>query len=451
MKNLKSLLMIISIFLLFSCEDKKDDEEVILNDAPGLVSSDPYDGEINIMRGSKTITLTFDQNIILTNSDNIKLNDEKVIKAEALYKKLTIETILDEGKEYILNVPEKTIKGPTGIYNKAIKITFSTKEKVEVTTELVVGEASKEAINVFRFLRENFGKNIITGTMSNVSWNWNEAKWVHQHTGKYPVINGCDYLHLAESPANWIDYSDITPLKEWWDMNGIVTLSWHWNVPVSQGSNDRAFYAKETNFNINQAVIEGTYENDVIMADLEKISGYIKLLKDEGIPVLWRPLHEASGGWFWWGKNAESCKKLWIIMFEFFQKKELNNLIWVWTTQTKDDSWYPGDAYVDIIGRDIYNNNNSDQIASEFKEICNDYSSKLVALSECGTVSNLKSQISSGAMWSWAMPWYDYNTTNQINSTNFNGEAHEHADITWWKESFSSNKVLDLSQVPSLK
>ena len=138
-------------------------------------------------------------------------------------------------------------------------------------------------------------------------------------------------------------------------------------------------------------------------------------------------------------------------MFEFFQKKELNNLIWVWTKQTKDDSWYPGDAYVDIIGRDIYNNNNSDQIASEFKEICNDYSSKLVALSECGTVSNLKSQISSGAMWSWAMPWYDYNTTNQINSNNFHGEAHEHADITWWKESFSSNKVLDLSQVPSLK
>ena len=84
------------------------------------------------------------------------------------------------------------------------------------------------------------------------------------------------------------------------------------------------------------------------------MAGYLKLLHDANIPVIWRPLHEAAGGWFWWGKNADSFKKLWIQMFDYFKAQGLNNLIWVWTSETGDADWYPGDAYVDIIGRDLY-------------------------------------------------------------------------------------------------
>ncbi|MFR5757995.1 MAG: glycosyl hydrolase [Bacteroides cellulosilyticus] len=59
---------------------------------------------------------------------------------------------------------------------------------------------------------------------------------------------------------------------------------------------------------------------------------------------------------FWWGSDgADTYKKLWRYMFNFFKEKGINNLIWVWTTQTKDVDFYPGDEYVDIIGRDIYN------------------------------------------------------------------------------------------------
>ena len=93
-------------------------------------------------------------------------------------------------------------------------------------------------------------------------------------------------------------------------------------------------------------------------SDLEKIVPYLQQLQRAGIPVLWRPLHEAAGKWFWWGNGtAENYRKLWHIMFDFFKQRGVNNLIWVWTSEKNDPDWYPGDEYVDIIGTDMYGQN----------------------------------------------------------------------------------------------
>ena len=51
--------------------------------------------------------------------------------------------------------------------------------------------------------------------MSNVSWNINEAEWVHLHTGKWPAMTTVDYGHLNHSPANWIDYNHTQFLEDW--------------------------------------------------------------------------------------------------------------------------------------------------------------------------------------------------------------------------------------------
>ena len=77
----------------------------------------------------------------------------------------------------------------------------------------------------------------------------------------------------------------------------------------------------ETDFDIAKALQEGTKENQIIQSDLEELANYLLLLKQKNIPVLWRPLHEAAGKWFWWGKDADSYKSLWKLMFETFQKK----------------------------------------------------------------------------------------------------------------------------------
>ena len=69
--------------------------------------------------------------------------------------------------------------------------------------------------------------------MADVAWNYDMSTRVYEWTGRYPAINCFDYGHHAWSVAgaNWIDYGDITPVKEWSDAGGVVSLMWHWNVP----------------------------------------------------------------------------------------------------------------------------------------------------------------------------------------------------------------------------
>lgn len=130
-------------------------------------------------------------------------------------------------------------------------------------------------------------------------------------------------------------------------------------------------------------------------------------------------------------------------MFDFFRQKGLNNLIWVWTSQTKDVAFYPGDEYVDIIGRDCYNELSASEIASQYNELKQMWPHKLITLSECGSVAKIKEQWKAGAKWSFFMPWYHYNATSL--------SGHQHADNTWWKDAMEQEYVLTRDDLPSLK
>jgi len=325
-------------------------------------------------------------------------------------------------------------------------------QKPEEIPVLITTNASPEAVKVYHFLHENFGKKIISGTMANVSWNINEAQWVYMHTGVYPALNCFDYVHLHNSPSSWINYNSTAVVQNWWKANGLVAVMWHWNVPVRAGSSTYDFYTKNNTFDINKALQAGTYENKIVMADLQKTADYLFLLKQRNIPVIWRPLHEASGRWFWWGaKGAEPYKGLWKLMFETFEAKGLNNLIWVWTSEVNDAAWYPGDGYVDIIGRDLYNRQVATQVNNDYQKLKTDYPAKLIALSEFGNVAPISDQWAAGATWSWFMSWYDYNRTNAIGSVAFNETTHAHANIAYWKSAFADSLVISRDKMPSLK
>ena len=299
--------------------------------------------------------------------------------------------------------------------------------------------------------------------MANVAWNTDEAEWVGRFTGKYPAIAFFDYIHLASSPANWIDYGDISPVKDWWDAGGLVGAGWHWNVPVAEGSTDMTFDAENNTFSAANAVVEGTWENEVLDADLKKIADYLMLLQNEGIPVIWRPLHEAAGNtytyntgaWFWWGADgAQAYKELWIYVFNYFKDAGLRNLIWVWTTQTSsfddvDFEFYPGDGYVDIIGRDAYQDQTNSvdalNLASQFSAITQFSAHKMVTLSEFGGMPDMADQWNAGARWLYFMPWYDYD----LGEAGYNSENHSNADIGWWNASFASDVVISRDELPA--
>lgn len=588
-------------FGLAACNDTDAQYTIPQVDAPVLVGSDPAEGSV-VDDGDRVITLEFDKNIgfASANYDKITLTGGGQVTKAIVYgqsKTLTISTTgTPKGAQCTLTIPAGLIYGPNKVAASEITLNYSTKSAPPIDANPVMATSAK-AVALYSYLKNNYGNGVLSGMMAEVAWNNTSAEEVYQWTGKYPAINGYDYIHMPASVkgANWINYSDITPVKEWSDNGGIVTIGWHWLVPrkkvevggggdtpagetkelwsgsqdigtvwdwninvvidptsakegdvlrisysqntadyfqlkitdnsgnpfssykdidngwgcidLAAGSSsydltlnaadaetisstgfrvagyaltitkvelitasaaqamrraaakraasaysglnpntDYTYVPGETEFDLKNATVEGTWEKAFVDYDLANLAAYLKLLKDAGIPVLWRPLHEAAGGWFWWGTDADAFKALWKYMFNYLKAEGIDNLIWVWTSQTGDDNWYPGDAYVDIVGRDLYGDDAA-SCADNYTTLSAKYSNKIVTLSECGwseyanggqggRVANIADQWAAGARWSWFMPWYD-------NS----GAANQHADEAWWKAAMESEYVITRDKV----
>ena len=228
--------------------------------------------------------------------------------------------------------------------------------------------------------------------------------------------------------------------KAWYERNGIPILCWHWRDPSHL---TEAFYTKDTAFDISKILVETSDEYKAMIKDIDYTAGLLKKFQDNKIPILWRPLHEAAGGWFWWGaKGAAPCKKLWQIMFDrMVNFHGLHNLIWVWTREPNDDAWYPGDEYVDIVGRDIYKDGDHSSKVLEFNDMVNRYGGKkMVTISESGSFPDVDNLIKDAAGWSWYMPWYGKYTNDGV-----------YNPLDLWKKMFASDYVLTLDEMPNLK
>ena len=327
---------------------------------------------------------------------------------------------------------------------------------------------SAEAQKLITLLKEIHGQKTLSGTMACVNWNISEALWVHKHTGKWPAIAAFDFIHLPwSSTGGWIDYDDISVVKDWANEGGIVSICWHWNVPARSGKSGKyAFYwgtdagkeDEQTTFDVKKIFEPTSNEYQIMMQDIDRVAGILLKIKEAGIPVLWRPLHEAGGMWFWWGRDPDGCNELWRKMYDRFQELGVDNLIWVWTQSSSWNKpyndgyrWYPGDAYVDIVSMDIYNEPNANTIRTKCYDFLREYSpTKLTALTECGSVATMGQQWTAGAKWLYFMPWYDYAVSNNINATAFNQTSHCNANIAWWNEAFSHEYVLTRDDVKEL-
>ena len=321
-------------------------------------------------------------------------------------------------------------------YSAAQRITMYEAKAVDgnIHSRLVDADADDGTKELYDFLYYNYGRKIITCSMAQPVWDYDMACRVHKNTGKWPVMHCFDLMHLCYSPCDWIDYGDITPVIDWHRQGGAVSLMWHWQVPKSMGSTEYTSTADMTTFNPKNIMTEGSWEHKLFYTDLYEAYTVITQLQDAGIPVVWRPLHEASGNvpnggeaWFWWGKSgAEVFKDLWRRIYEYFSERGIHNLIWVWTSCEDDGDWYPGDEYVDIVGTDIYNRTVTD-VSERYGQLCRRYPTRMVTLSECGHVPDVSAQNDNGALWSWTMPWYG----NSDDGTPWGSDA-------WWSDAIKS-------------
>ena len=329
-----------------------------------------------------------------------------------------------------------------------------------------VTASTDAAKKLYGYFAEQYGQKTISSVMANVNWNNECAEKVYKLTGKYPAMNCYDFIHVCFSPANWIDYTNIAPVEQWYQAGGIVQLMWHFNVPKTQGGTDYTCTPSETTFKASNALVSGTWENQWFYGQMDKVVATILKLQQAGIAATWRPFHEAAGNatlksgaswgksWFWWGYDgADTYKKLWVTMYDYFKQKGINNLIWVWTTQNYngdssqynlDADWYPGDQYVDIVARDLYGYN-ADKNLQEFTEIQAQYPNKMVVLGECGKgdggdPSKMGDAWAKGAKWGHFMVWYQGGQ----------GSTDTMCSDAWWKDAMSCTDVITRDQLPNL-
>jgi mannan endo-1,4-beta-mannosidase len=323
------------------------------------------------------------------------------------------------------------------------------------------------AQRLMKFLADNYGRHIIAGQMD-LTWNdgTDMAERVYRDTGKYPALMGYDLMNAQAKSGSGL--KQIDEAAAWWNKGGIIQLMYHWRDPTGRNKETGGFYTKDTNFRIPYDVdaekwksAENGYENhaayDAMMRDMDFMAGQLSILQDKDIPVLWRPLHEAGGSWFWWGASGSKAYiALYRLMFTYFtQIKKLHNLLWVWNAQ--DKTWYPGDDCVDIIGDDIYTSPKfyGSQFADyyKFSKMCRDpeKNPKIVALSECGVIPSPGQMKDDGAWWSWFMVWNDANGREGADSKDSFWTGEYYNDNQHKKDVYNSSYVITLDKMPDLK
>ena len=268
-------------------------------------------------------------------------------------------------------------------------------------------KATPETVSLYKKLNQLTQSGYLFGHQDDLAYgvNWkyeNGRSDIKDVVGDYPALYGWDIAGLEKDDANNIDGIPFTKMKQYiTDANergGISTISWHFDNPATRKS------AWDNTPNAVKTILPGGENHQKFTSWLDKAANFFLSLKDKkgkNIPVLFRPYHELSGGWFWWGKGnctPEEFKTAWKFTFEYLQKKGVHNLIYVYNTasfSSKDDflANYPGDDFTDVLSFDAYQNNNDkegmkfiDEVQSQLK-ILNEIGlekHKLIAVAEAG-------------------------------------------------------------------
>ncbi len=292
---------------------------------------------------------------------------------------------------------------------------------VKPPTAPVDAQASSAARALLASLVSQYGTKTLTG-----QYEAKDNETVQKETGKTPAIFGTDLMDYSPSRVAYgakpdgIVEAAIARAKA----GQIVTVSWHWNAPSgllnTMGTDAqgkplnlmwyKGFNTKATTFDVQKALADpNSPDYKLLLRDMDAIAAQLQKFQDAGVPVLWRPLHEAEGGWFWWGaKGPDSFKKLWRLMYDRYTTVDhLHNLIWVYSaTIDQKPDWYPGDDVVDVVGADAYPKDTSDPLSGLWDTMLTAHGGKkLVALTEFGGVPDVDHMSRYGVRWSYFVTW----------------------------------------------
>lgn len=252
------------------------------------------------------------------------------------------------------------------------------------TVNIADTHATPETKDLFAKLRDNGGNTLfghqhaVDYAISTPEQNKGTNSDVYALTGKYPAMWGMDTLSFYgyEGPGSQdasID-ENITKMadevRQADSIGAIVTLSSHWYNPATGG-----------NFNDTTRAADRLLPGGDLQPKLNEYLDAVARFAQESkradgtlIPIIYRPLHESNGAWFWWGAghatDAERIALYRYIVDYLRDTKNVHNLLFAYSpngTFNGDEqrylAAYPGDEYVDVLGYDLYDNDSADTVA----------------------------------------------------------------------------------------
>ena len=235
--------------------------------------------------------------------------------------------------------------------------------------------------------------------------------------GDYPAIAGFELGELelgGDRSLDSVAFRDIRERIQWWyRQGGIITISWHVVNPITAqwpgvkepngaGSAWDVNMLSASDLNAVRSILPGGSNHAMFNTWLDRLARFfLSWRNDKGklIPFIFRPWHEHSGSFFWWGRTRcydEEYASLWRYTVSYLRGKGLHNILYAYNTDKVYSAeeylqGYPGDAYIDMLSLDWYGSGESFirdvNKALGFTTALAKEKQKLFALSECGPVS----------------------------------------------------------------
>lgn len=313
--------------------------------------------------------------------------------------------------------------------------------KDSVGGSTIKSDAASARKKVMEYLYSMQGQKTIVG-IHNREPNSEPSKQTNQAyavTGQYPALWSGDFLFSSSDVSN--RWNMIYECKKQWENGSIVQLMLHVTPPTQAeaGNWDGGVVSKLTDEQWSSLITNGGELNKAWKKRLDTYAQYISYLKDNGVPVLFRPFHEMNQSMFWWAgrKGTNGTGALYRLTRDYLEnEKGLDNIIWVWDMQDLSYDWSeynPGNDYWDIFAVDIYN---SDYFTEyKYNQALSVAGDKLIAIGECDKLPTAQ-QLKEQPRWSFVMSWAELTFSHNTNS--------EIQNLYWAENTIVRNDLPDL-------
>lgn len=242
-----------------------------------------------------------------------------------------------------------------------------------------------ETENMLRVLREMPQHGIMFGhhddPLYGIGWEGDEERSdVKSVCDDYPAMMSFDLGHIELGNDKSLDGISFEKIRKeiiaQYNRGGMSTISWHLNNPLTGGDSWDV-----SNSTVVTSVLAGGENYGKFLKWIDRLGEFMDTLVTEDgvkVPILFRPWHEHTGSWFWWGQDlctAEEYKALWRLTYDRLCEKGVNNLLYAYSPGSEPNAVeeylmrYPGDDIIDLVGFDCYQMDKDTYMADMHKSL----------------------------------------------------------------------------------